>query len=125
MKPLPPVAVTGAGCITAAGVDLPRTMAAILSGRRDPAPPVRFSTGHPVCHPVFEILPPVLPSEEAKEKGILLTSALGLVAAREAAAAAGIDAESLSRLRVGVICGTTVGTARSSTGTTAQAAVPR
>jgi 3-oxoacyl-[acyl-carrier-protein] synthase-1/3-oxoacyl-[acyl-carrier-protein] synthase II len=114
MNQLPPVAVTGAGCVTAAGRDLPRTMAAVMEGRRSPAPPVRFTTGHLVRHPVFEILPPVLPEDEARERGILLTSALGLVAAREAIAAAGLDAASLAGLRVGVVCGTTVGSAMNS-----------
>jgi 3-oxoacyl-[acyl-carrier-protein] synthase-1/3-oxoacyl-[acyl-carrier-protein] synthase II len=64
---------------------------------------VRFTSSHPIRYPVFEVA-----SFEAPQ-GVLRTSALGLAAAREALADAGLDARSLAGLRVGVCVGTTVG----------------
>ena len=99
-----PIAITGMGCICAAGRSLPDSMEAILRGGRSPAPPVRFASGHPVRYPVFEAAefeePPDLPR----------TGAFALHAAREAVADAGLDRRTLGALRVGVCVGTTVGT---------------
>jgi len=100
-----PVAITGLGCICAAGTNLEECMAALYSGRRAPTAPTRFSSNHPVSYPVFEVPGFV----EAPE--LLRTGALGLHAAREALADAGWDPESLRGLRVGVCVGTTVGSA--------------
>lgn len=104
---MPPVAVTGLGCICAAGASLGECMASIFGGRRAPAPPVRFTSNHPVRYPVFEV--PGFPDDPS----ILRTSALGLHAAREALSDAGLDANSLRGLRVGVCVGTTIGCAMS------------
>ena len=100
-----PVAITGLGCICAAGTNLDECMAALYSGRRAPAAPTRFSSSHPVCYPVFEVPGFVEPPE------LLRTAALGLHAAREALRDAGLDLEMLRGLRVGVCVGTTVGSA--------------
>lgn len=100
-----PVAITGLGCICAAGSTLPDTMAAMFSGKRAPVPPVHFSSNHPISYPVFEVNGFNSPPE------LLRTSALGLHAAREALADAGLDSELLATLRVGVCMGTTVGCA--------------
>lgn len=100
-----PVAITGLGCICAAGNDLDACMEALYSGRRAPAPPQRFSSSHPTRYPVFEV-----PGfQETPE--LLRTSALGLHAAREALSDAGLDLDALRGLRVGVCVGTTVGSA--------------
>ena len=100
-----PVAITGLGCICAAGNDLDDCMEALYSGRRAPAPSSRFTSDHPIKNPVFEVPGFNEPPE------LLRTSALGLQAAREAIANAGLDQETLSSLRVGVCVGTTVGSA--------------
>ena len=101
------VAVTGLGCICAAGQNLGDCMASIFRGQRAPAPPVRFTSNHPIRYPVFEV--PSFPDDPA----MLRTSALGLHAAREALADAGLDREMLRPLRVGVCVGTTIGCAMS------------
>lgn len=100
-----PVAITGMGCICAAGTTLDDCMAALYSGHRAPAPSLRFSSSHPTRYPVFEVPTFHEPPE------LLRTSALGLHAAREALANAGLCLESLRGLRVGVCVGTTVGSA--------------
>ncbi len=102
-----PVAITGLGCICAAGNSLDDCMRSIFSGARNPAPPLRFSSNHPIRYPVFEI------PDFAEPSGMLRTSALGLHAAREALADAGLEREFLDTLRVGVCMGTTVGCAMS------------
>src|SRR6266702_1327749 len=103
MTAAPPVAITGLGCICAAGTDLDACLATLFSGTRNPAPPVRFASTHPVPYPVFEV------PDFAERPDISRTSALGLHAAREAIADAGLDKGSLDGLRVGVCVGTTVG----------------
>ena len=100
-----PVAITGLGCICAAGANLGACLETLYDGRRAPAPPSRFSSSHPVRYPVFEV-----PGFEAPP-GLLRTSGLALRAAREALADAGLDLASLGGLRVGVCVGTTVGSA--------------
>ena len=101
-----PVAVTGLGCICAAGRNLPETMAALFRGERAPAPPRRFATSHPTPFPVFEVA-----EDFTGRDDLLRTSLLALAAADEALAAAGWSRESLRPLRVGVCLGTTVGSA--------------
>src|SRR5664280_1889003 len=72
-----PIAITGMGCICAAGRNLPDSMEAILRGERNPAPPVRFASNHPVRYPVFEA------AEFEAPPDLLRTSAFGLHAVRE------------------------------------------
>jgi 3-oxoacyl-[acyl-carrier-protein] synthase II len=105
-----PIPITGMGCICAAGRNLPDSMKTLLRGERQPAPPVRFSSNHPIPHPVFE----AVDFEEPRD--LLRTSAFALHAAREAVADAGIDRKTLSSLRVGICVGTTVGTVLSEEG---------
>ena len=100
-----PVAITGLGCICAAGSDLDSCMEALYSGERAPQAPSRFTSSHPTRYPVFEVPGFQEPPE------LLRTSALALHAAREALADAGLAADSLNGLRVGVCVGTTVGSA--------------
>lgn len=100
-----PVAITGMGCICAAGNNLNDSMASLFSGTRAPVPPVSFTSNHPIKYPVFEVQDFTVPDD------LLRTSALGLHAAREALDDAGLDRELLSTLRVGVCVGTTVGCA--------------
>lgn len=100
-----PVAITGMGCICAAGNNLGDSMASLFSGTRAPVPPVSFTSNHPINYPVFEVQNFAVPAD------LLRTSALGLHAAREALEDAGLDRDLLSTLRVGVCVGTTVGCA--------------
>ena len=103
MTSLSPVAITGLGCICAAGNDLDTCIAPLFAGNRSPAPPARFGSTHEVPYPVFEV------RGFAERPDILRTAALGLHAAREALADAGLDAETLRPLRVGICVGTTIG----------------
>lgn len=102
-----PVAITGMGCICAAGANLPECMETLFRGVRSPAPPARFTSRHPIRYPVFEL------RDFEEPPDLLRTGALGLHAAREAVADAGYDRETLRGLRVGVCVGTTVGTVMS------------
>ncbi len=100
-----PVPITGLGCICALGGTLDACMEGLFSGSRDPRPPSRFTTTHPIAYPVFEVL------AFKDVPGMLRTSALGLRAAREALEDAGLEQGVLDGLRVGVCMGTTVGSA--------------
>ncbi len=106
-----PVAVTGVGCLSAAGLDFPSCMVGLFSGRRAPAPPQSFTSSHPVTYPVFEV-PVEFPEQRGVGKpDVLRTGRLALVAAAEALADAGLGRQELRGLRVGVCIGTTVGSA--------------
>jgi len=99
------VPISGLGCICAAGATLDACMESMFLGRRDPRPPRRFSTTHPLAYPVFEV-----PDFEGPPE-LLRTAALLLRAAGEALADAGLDRAGLEGLRVGACIGTTVGSA--------------
>jgi 3-oxoacyl-[acyl-carrier-protein] synthase-1/3-oxoacyl-[acyl-carrier-protein] synthase II len=101
------VAITGMGCLCAAGMDLPACLDSMFKGVRAPAPPVRFECNNPTRYPVFEVPDFIEPPE------LLRTSALGLRAVREAISDAGLDRDTLSSLNVGICVGTTVGCAMS------------
>ena len=109
MKAREAVAVTGMGCICGSGETLPGAMEALFRGERAPGAPLGFSTDHPEPYPVFEV-PSELPGKPG-EPELLRTSRLALRATEEALADAGLDAEGLSAMRVGVCLGTTVGSA--------------
>ena len=106
----PSVAVTGLGCICAAGKNLEQTMRSLYAGSRSPSPPARFQVELERTFPVFEIpeaaylLP--MPSEGEDRS---LTTRLALIAAGEALESARIEAEKIKGLRVGVCLGSTVG----------------
>jgi 3-oxoacyl-[acyl-carrier-protein] synthase II len=103
-----PVAITGIGCISAAGLSLKENITSLFAGERHVAPPVRFSSSHPICYPVFEISEKVFNSIPSRND-MSYTSKLGVAAVREALKDAGLAAEDLSGIRVGVCMGTTVG----------------
>lgn len=104
-----PVAVTGMGCISAAGMSLDACMESAFSGVRRVSAPVGFSTTHPVTYPVFEILESVDSTMSVSGIEMTRTATLGLLAARQALADAGLDSSLLAGKRVGVCMGTTVG----------------
>lgn len=106
MSRVVPVAVTGLGCLCAAGADLPSCLETLFREERNPQPPTRFGSGHPVRYPVFEV-----PAEPAGGDGLSRTARLALAAAGEALADAGLERGALAGRRVGVCFGTTVGSA--------------
>ena len=104
-----PVAITGIGCLSAAGMSLKENMTFLFSGKRHASPPERFTSSHPLHYPVFEILKDSFPGNDPQYKDILRTSRLGLAAANEALQDAGLVPEGITGLKVGVCIGTTVG----------------
>jgi len=106
-----PVAVTGVGCLCAAGASLPACMESLFAGRRNPVPPTRFETAHPVRYPVFEVPEEYFPQQLPEDGELLRTSRLALASTLEALADAGWEVAELKGLRVGVCIGTTVGSA--------------
>ncbi len=111
MSNVPPVPVTGIGCLCAVGGNLYECMYSLFAGRRAPRPPTRFSSTHPTDYPVFEIPDTTLFFRSSRQPDIMLTAQLGLTATREALDNAGWNREMLRNKRVGVCIGTTVGSA--------------
>lgn len=112
MKEGVPVAVTGMGCLSAAGDDLSSSMESVFRGVRTPAPPRRFSSSHPLTYPVFEV------ADDLEGWGggqdLSRTARLALKAAHEALTRSGWNKKDLASLRVGVCLGTTVGSSLNS-----------
>ncbi|MEW5909384.1 MAG: beta-ketoacyl-[acyl-carrier-protein] synthase family protein, partial [Thermodesulfobacteriota bacterium] len=72
-----PVAITGMGCLCAAGSSIEECSVSLFGNRRLPLPPKRFSADHPHAYPVFEI-----PDDSFKKNERLsLTSLMGIAAA--------------------------------------------
>lgn len=111
MKRLAPVAITGLGCLSGAGMDLAENLETLFANRRYPRPPLRFSTEHPVSYPVLELRAEFKLPLDDQEQIYARTSQLALAAALEALADAGLDEIALRGKRVGVCIGTTVGCA--------------
>lgn len=103
------VAISGAGCLCAAGMSLDAALESMLDGIRNPKPPVAFSTSHPEPFPVFEIREVL--AAPGSDTELLRTTRLAISAAMEALENAGLKAEDLQGLKVGVCVGTTVGSA--------------
>ncbi|EAT15875.1 beta-ketoacyl-[acyl-carrier-protein] synthase family protein [Desulfuromonas acetoxidans] len=102
------IAVTGIGCLSAAGNTLEQAMASMLGGERHGGDPLRFTTTHADVYPVFSIADDF---EQVSQRDMLRTSRLGLAAAGQAVTQSGWSLEALRGLRVGVCMGTTVGSA--------------
>lgn len=105
------VAVSGIGCLCAAGLNLPACMQSLANGSRAPQAPSRFSSDHAAAYPVFEVSPQYFLDGAARNPDILLPADFALTAAREALADAGLSREHLQDKRIGVCIGTTVGSA--------------
>jgi len=58
MRRLRPVAITGMGCLCAAGLDLPACIDFLFQGKRNPAPPSRLAIAASPPFPVFEVPDP-------------------------------------------------------------------
>ncbi len=107
-----PVHITGLGCISAAGTTLDRCMKSMYSGERNPSAPTLFDVDLQKSYPVFEVCEDVaglVPESLCLGRSLTRTSRLALIAASEALHHAGLAPEQLSRARVGVCLGTTVG----------------
>jgi len=107
MKPLSPVAIAGIGCICSAGLVLKESTDFLYKGKRNPAPPINFTTK--LTFPVFEILEDFFQPSLFKEKKILRTCKLALTATLEAISDSGFDRKTLETKRVGACIGTNVG----------------
>ena len=107
------VRISGIGALCACGLDFDTALSMLFQKRRNPAPPRRFELDHPVTYPVFE-LPPSTLDEPDNSQPWLRTSRLAVAAARAALKDSKwgrdqTDTPELTRLRVGVCIGTTVG----------------
>ncbi|RLB69634.1 MAG: beta-ketoacyl-[acyl-carrier-protein] synthase family protein [Deltaproteobacteria bacterium] len=108
-QPAKQIPVTGLGALCATGLDFKRAFKALFEKRQKPTVPRRFVLNHPSTYPVFELPPSALDSDDEKQPW-LRTSRLALTAAREALEDAGWgDGRDLSKLKVGICIGTTVG----------------
>jgi 3-oxoacyl-(acyl-carrier-protein) synthase len=99
------VCVTGLGCVCAAGARLEPIMAAMYSGIRRAAPPVRIHVDLPDPPPVFEVLPVSNRFDDPPSRTIRLC----MTAVEEALDGARLAASELRNVRLGMALGTTVG----------------
>jgi 3-oxoacyl-[acyl-carrier-protein] synthase II len=111
-----PISVTGIGCLCAAGENLKQCMDSLFAGRQQCAPPVRFSSSHPVTYPVFEIPDDFTFIGSDQKSEILRTARLAVTAAGEALGNAGWSRAMMQEKRVGVCIGTTVGSTMNNEG---------
>jgi 3-oxoacyl-(acyl-carrier-protein) synthase len=93
--------ITGLGAVSAAGMDVPETLACFAAGRRHVGPVSPAIS--PLGYPVFAVRGPLRGADRSPSR----TIQLALHALDEALAAAGLNGD-LSGLRVGVCMGTTV-----------------
>jgi 3-oxoacyl-[acyl-carrier-protein] synthase-1/3-oxoacyl-[acyl-carrier-protein] synthase II len=111
-----PIAVSGIGCLCAAGENLKQCMDSLFAGKQHSAPPTRFSSSHPVGYPVFEIPDHFTVAGCDNKSEILRTARLAVTAAGEALRDAGWSQAMMQEKRVGVCIGTTVGSAMNNEG---------
>jgi len=111
MNSTPTVAVSGIGCLCAAGMNMQACMQSITGNGCAPQPPTRFSSDHAVAYPVFEVPQQYSFGGAARNSDTLLTADFALTATLEALADAGLSRADLQDKRVGVCIGTTVGSA--------------
>ncbi len=117
------IAVTGLGCICAAGPTLPRTIESMMAGRRnlrtgepddERAPEAAGDPGDRASTrrlPVFALSASWLPDDYWTGPEVRRSGRLAIIACTEALGDAGFDADLLRERRVGVCLGTTVGSA--------------
>ncbi len=108
MKKLKPVAVSGMGCLCAAGLNVKDCMDFLFRGERFPSLPAAFANRESLTHPVFEITKDFFQPQNFRQKEVPRTSALALTAAREAIKDADMNPDLLRKKRVGVCLGSNV-----------------
>ena len=101
----PTIAVTGLGCICAAGNSLEETMKTLYAGERKPVLPKNIKVNLEDNYPVLEVNYYFKDSD----KNATRTSLLVQKAAQEAVEHAGFSHSQMQKLRVGICIGTTVG----------------
>jgi 3-oxoacyl-[acyl-carrier-protein] synthase II len=106
-----PVAITGIGCLCAPGHSLALCVESLFKGDRKPSPPLRFTSGHSVSYPVFEVTYDLEALGIKETPDCSRTARLAMAAAWEAMGNAGLEREMLRSKRVGVCLGTSVGSA--------------
>jgi 3-oxoacyl-[acyl-carrier-protein] synthase II len=94
--------ITGLGCISGAGENLPETMKHLYAGQRSPKPPQRISYELDKHYPIFEVL-------GFEQQANDISFCFAETAIKEALFQAGLDMESLRKYRVGVFLGSTAG----------------
>jgi len=104
-----PVAITGIGCVCAAGETLQACMDSLFRGVRNPRPPQGFKHTHPVDYPVFEVPRRFCHGSDETEPELSRTNRLAMVAARAAIKDAGWSEDVVDTKRIGICIGTTVG----------------
>jgi 3-oxoacyl-(acyl-carrier-protein) synthase len=108
MRRLRPVAITGMGCLCAAGLDLPTCADFLFQGKRNPAPPSRLAVASSPPYPVFEVPDPFFDPTLLNHACRLRNSQLALMAVSEAIRDAGLDRRMLGAKRVGICIGSSV-----------------
>ncbi len=103
------VAITGMGCVCAAGNNLPECMESLFRGERNLGVPMRIVSDQATTYPVFEVADDLASLETRNTPDISRTGRFALKVAFEAIGDAGLDREFLRSKRVGVCMGTTVG----------------
>lgn len=106
MRPGDPVHIIGAEVLCAAGKSLHACMDSMREGRGTPGSPPHFKSEQAVEYPVFAVEDADLTVNNPK---LTRTANLMLSATHNAIQAASFDTEILSKLRVGVCIGTSVG----------------
>lgn len=108
MKRLRPVAITGMGCLCAAGLDLPSCVDFLFQGEGRPVPPSRLITAASPPYPVFEVSEPFFASDRFQHICRLRNSQMALMAASEAIGDAGWDRQVPGAERIGISIGSSV-----------------
>ncbi len=111
MNPQAPVAITGIGCVCAAGETVQACMDSLFHGVRRPGPPQGFEHAHPVDYPVFEVPDQFCHGNDEAEPEVSRTNRLAMVAAKAAIRNACWNDDIVGRKRIGICIGTTVGSA--------------
>jgi 3-oxoacyl-[acyl-carrier-protein] synthase-1/3-oxoacyl-[acyl-carrier-protein] synthase II len=108
MKRLKPVAITGMGCLCAAGLDLPSCIDFLFRGERHPVPPSRLTAAASPPYPVFEVSESFFDPDRFQRICRLRNSQMALMAVAEAIADAGWGRRVPGAERIGICIGSSV-----------------
>ncbi|OBQ50106.1 beta-ketoacyl-[acyl-carrier-protein] synthase family protein [Halodesulfovibrio spirochaetisodalis] len=106
---MPKAFISGTGCITGSGTTAQSTLEAMYAGTASPAPFTRHTMDWGKDALVFAVDDAVLQASWGSAEKYGRTTRLGIGAALQALAAAGLTPEEISNKRIGVVMGTTVG----------------
>lgn len=105
------VAVTGLGCLCAAGASLQESVASLMAGRRNVRMPAADTADRQKAYPLFALSDAWLPAGYWDVPEVRRSGLLAIAAVRQALDDAGLDDVSIRSRRVGICLGTTVGSA--------------